>query len=64
MLSKEEYDEAIVKHLREVAHAKRAMLQIVLDIAEDYPSQAVVLVRIVKDLTRSANKLLGDTAVD
>lgn len=55
--------DAILNHLRIVAHSKRAMLQVAVDITREYPTQAATLVAIITSLTRSADGLLGDTNV-
>ncbi len=51
----------MLAHLREVAHVKRALLLVARDVADDYPTQAHLLVATMRQLTRSADKLLGDT---
>lgn len=56
-------ESAILEHLHTVAHSKRALLQVAVEIAKDYPVQASTLVSIIRALTRSADMLLGDTAV-
>ena len=50
-------------HLREVAHVKRALLEVARDVSDDYPTQAHLLVATIRQLTRSADKLLGDTTM-
>lgn len=62
-MSDRDTQDAILVHLREVAHVKRAMLQTALKIADDYPTDGVVLLKAIKSLTASADRLLGDTAV-
>jgi len=57
-------DDRILDHLRAVAHTKRALLQVAVDITDEFPTQAGVLVSIITSLTRSADKLLGDTVVE
>lgn len=52
-----------MEHLREVAAAKRGMLDIALEIQADYPTQAHTLLGMIRGLTRSADRLLGDTVV-
>ncbi len=56
-----DFEEAVLQHLQEVAHVKRAMLQTAVRISNDYPSDAAVLLRTISALTRSADTLLGDT---
>lgn len=56
-------DDRILDHLRIVAHTKRALLQVAVDISDDYPTQAGTLIAIITSLTRSADTLLGDTNV-
>jgi hypothetical protein len=62
-MQQNDLDSAVILHLQEIAIAKRALLQIALTINSDYPSEATVLVRACKSLTRSADKLLGDTSL-
>jgi len=54
-------DDRILDHLRTIAHTKRALLQIAVDVADDYPTQANTLIYVIASLTRSADMLLGDT---
>lgn len=56
-------EDRILAHLRTVAHTKRALLQTAVEIADDYPARAGLLLTIIQSLTRSADKLLGDTSV-
>lgn len=58
------FDEAVLRHLHEIAQAKRALLQVALDIADYAPAQATLIINTIKGLTRSADKLLGDTIVE
>ena len=55
--------DAILEHLREVAVVKRAMLQTAVAISDEFPTQGAVLLRAIKAITKSADRLLGDTAV-
>ena len=55
--------DTVLEHLREVAAAKQAMLEIALAISDTYPTQAHTLLGMIRGLTRSADKLLGDTTV-
>ncbi len=55
--------DAVLAHLQEVARAKRVAIEVAVAIAQEYPLEAADLVRSVKVLTRSADKLLGDTNV-
>ncbi len=54
-------EDAVLEHLQEVAHVKRALLQVAKTIANDYPTEAHVTLTTIRSLTRSADKLLGDT---
>ena len=56
-------EDSILAHIHVIAHSKRAMLQVALEISDEYPSQAAILVTAISALTRSADKLLGDTNV-
>lgn len=60
----ENLDDRILDHLRIIAHTKRALLQVAVDISDEYPTQAGTLIAIITSITRSADKLLGDTNVD
>ena len=55
--------DTVLEHLREIAAAKRGLLQVAVAIAEDFPSEAHTLLSMIHGLTRSADKLLGDTVV-
>ena len=57
-------DEAVIQHLQEIARVKRALLEVAFVISDEHPAQASLLVRTVKGLTKSADRLLGDTLVD
>lgn len=57
-------EDAILLHLHEVAHTKRALLEVATKIQGDYPTDAHLLLTTIRTLTRSADKLLGDTVVD
>jgi hypothetical protein len=59
----DDLEDSIYEHLKTVALSKRAILQIAQRIANDYPTDAALLVRVITELTRSADKLLGDTSV-
>lgn len=59
----DELEDAILGHLRLVAHSKRALLQVAVDISNDFPSQAALIITIITSMTRSADTLLGDTSV-
>lgn len=59
----EKHQDAILAHLYEIAAAKRALLDIAMAIHDYFPTQATVIMTIIKALTNSADKLLGDTAV-
>lgn len=59
----EEVENAILEHLHSVSLVKRAILSAVKDIKDEYPVQAVLLLDAAKELTRSADRLLGDTLV-
>lgn len=56
--------DSILLHLQEVTMVKKAILQVAFEIADEYPAQASVLVRAVRGMTTSADKLLGDTMVE
>ena len=56
-------DTEVLEHLQEVANAKRALLKIGADIADENPVHANTILIICRALTRSADKLLGDTVV-
>ena len=56
-------DSAVILHLQEIAVAKKALLQTAMTISDSYPAEATVLVRVCRGLTRSADRLLGDTSV-
>jgi hypothetical protein len=58
---RERVETAVIEHLQEIAHAKRAILQIARKIVYDYEADADTLLRVVVVLTRSADRLLGDT---
>lgn len=58
-----QHQDAILAHLYEIAAAKRALLEIAMAIHDYFPAQAAVLMTMVRSLTTSADKLLGDTAV-
>ena len=62
-MERDDLDDRILDHLRIVAHTKRALLQVAVDISDDYPTQAGTLIAIISSLTRSADQLLGDTNV-
>ena len=55
--------DTVLGHLREVAAAKRAMLEVALNIQDSYPTQAYTLLGVIRGLTQSADRLLGDTVV-
>lgn len=56
-------DAQILDHLQEIANSKRALLQIGADIAVGHPGHAHTILNVCRALTRSADKLLGDTVV-
>lgn len=58
-----EIEDAILEHLHEVAVIKRALLQVASTISPDFPSEAGVTLHCLAALTKSADKLLGDTVV-
>lgn len=55
--------DTVLAHLREISRQKSGMLEIALAISEHYPNQSLLLFRMIKQLTRSADTLLGDTRV-
>ena len=57
----ERIEDGVIEHLYELARAKRAILTVVGEIADTYPTQANTLLSTIAALTRSANKLLSDT---
>lgn len=59
----DDLEDSIFDHLKTVAMSKRAMLQIANRIANDYPIEGALLLRVITELTRSADRLLGDTSV-
>lgn len=62
-MDREHLEDAILEHLRNVALTKRAILEVAMTIADDYPTQGRLLLATISALTRSADKLLGDTNV-
>jgi len=62
-MDEHERQETILRHLVEVAAAKRALLEVAEVVRSDYPVQASLLLITIRSLTRSADRLLGDTAV-
>lgn len=64
MVDRVEIEDAVLLHLHEVAHLKRGMLEVATTIQGDYPTQASLLLVMIRQLTKSADRLLGDTVVD
>lgn len=58
-----DHEDAVLDHLQQVAYVKKAMLQTALRISSEFPSEATTLLRAIKHLTQSADRLLGDTVV-
>lgn len=64
MVERADIEDAVLQHLHEVAHMKRGMLEVATAIQADYPTQARLILVMIRQLTRSADRLLGDTVVD
>lgn len=62
-MNEHDLQDAILEHLREIAVVKKAVMQTAVKIAADYPTDGAVLLRAIRSLTLSADKLLGDTSV-
>jgi len=59
----DELEDAILDHLRIIAHSKRALLQVAVDISAGFPAQSALIITIITSMTRSADTLLGDTSI-
>lgn len=64
MVERVDIEDAVLRHLHEVAHLKRGMLEVATAIQPDYPTQASLVLVMIRQLTKSADRLLGDTVVD
>lgn len=62
-MDRERLDDAILAHLYTIARAKQALLEVARSIRDEHPTEANLLLRTIRELTVSADKLLGDTAV-
>lgn len=60
-MEKQQIEDAILDHLHGIAYCKKAILQVAVTISNEYPSEAGVLLKVIKSMTSSADKLLGDT---
>ena len=56
-------EDRVIEHLQEIGHAKRAILQVAVKISHDFPTDAELLLSVILGITRTADKLLGDTQV-
>lgn len=59
----EKLESAILAHLHNIALTKRALLEVAINIADEYPTESRLLLSTITGLTRSADTLLGDTNV-